>query len=354
MIKYLGSKRRLVATIGDLAEAAGARSCLDLFTGTTRVAQELKRRGLQVGANDTASYSAVLAATYIATDALAVDTAVLADLIADLNHTPGVDGYVTDTFCHDSRYFQPANGRKIDAIRQRIETEFRDSGWYPILLTALLEAADRVDSTTGLQMAYLKQWSPRSYRPLELRVPELLPGTGCAHQRDAAQWVTDRSRELCADYDIVYLDPPYNQHRYLGNYHVWETIVRWDAPEHYGVACKRIDLRDPVTKTAFDSKRTMPTTFHDMITSLSETTVIISYNNESWIPIGELTAWCEEAFESCAVMDFPGRRYIGAHIGIHNPGGARVGTVGHTRNVEHLVVAGPQRSVAAMSAQVAP
>jgi adenine-specific DNA-methyltransferase len=49
-----------------------------------------------------------------------------------------------------------------------------------LLLTALLLAADRVDSTTGLQMAYLKDWSPRSYQPLELRVPELIAGPGRA------------------------------------------------------------------------------------------------------------------------------------------------------------------------------
>jgi len=45
MIKYLGSKRRLVSVLGDLCERAGARTALDLFTGTTRVAQEFKRRG---------------------------------------------------------------------------------------------------------------------------------------------------------------------------------------------------------------------------------------------------------------------------------------------------------------------
>ena len=45
MIKYIGSKRRLVPVLGDLAAAVGARTALDLFTGTTRVAQEFKRRG---------------------------------------------------------------------------------------------------------------------------------------------------------------------------------------------------------------------------------------------------------------------------------------------------------------------
>jgi len=47
--------------------------------------------------------------------------------------------------------------------------------------------------------------------------------------------------------DLAYLDPPYNQHRYFTNYHVWETLVAWDAPAHYGVACKRVDARQPTT-----------------------------------------------------------------------------------------------------------
>ena len=46
--------------------------------------------------------------------------------------------------------------------------------------------------------------------------------------------------------------PPYNQHRYFTNYHVWETLVRWDAPAHYGVACKRVDARDEVTRSPYN------------------------------------------------------------------------------------------------------
>ena len=61
MIKYLGSKRRLVPVICGLAERAGARTCLDLFTGTTRVARGFKHLGAVVTAVDTARYSEVLA-----------------------------------------------------------------------------------------------------------------------------------------------------------------------------------------------------------------------------------------------------------------------------------------------------
>ena len=34
--------------------------------------------------------------------------------------------------------------------------------------------------------------------------------------------------------------------------------MAWDAPEHYGVACKRVDARDPATKSVFNDRRAMP------------------------------------------------------------------------------------------------
>ena len=178
VIKYLGSKRRLVQTIAALASGCGAVTAADLFTGTTRVAQELKRQGAFVTAVDTATYSEVLAQCYIGTDATAVDRDEIADAIVELDALPGRRGYFTEVFCERSRYLRPENGERVDAIRDAIEERHRSSWLYPILLTSLLEAADRVDSTTGLQMAYLKQWAPRSFLPLLLKVPELLAGPG--------------------------------------------------------------------------------------------------------------------------------------------------------------------------------
>ena len=117
----------------------------------------------------------------------AVDRDALDAALADLAARPGVDGYVTETFCVQSRFFQPFNGRRIDAIRDAIESDYATSPLYPVLLTSLIEAADRVDSTTGVQMAYVKEWAPRSFRPLELRVPELLAGPGVAVRGDACE-----------------------------------------------------------------------------------------------------------------------------------------------------------------------
>ena len=181
MIKYIGSKRRLVPVLSRICQASGARTALDLFTGTTRVAQAFKAQGVHVTAVDSARYAHSFARTYIETDAAATDAGALQSAVAHLNALPGKPGYVTETFSHQARYFQPHNAARIDAVRDAIDSEYAGSPLFPLLLTSLIEAADRVDSTTGVQMAYVKQWAPRSAKPLELRVPELLPGSGTRH-----------------------------------------------------------------------------------------------------------------------------------------------------------------------------
>src|SRR3954463_11403311 len=124
MIKYLGSKRRLVPALGAIARASGARTALDLFTGTTRVAQAFKAAGAHVTAVDSARYAHVFARTWIQTDADAVDTRALHEAIAELDALPGTPGYFTDTFCVRSRFFQPHNGERIDAIRDAIARDY--------------------------------------------------------------------------------------------------------------------------------------------------------------------------------------------------------------------------------------
>jgi adenine-specific DNA-methyltransferase len=339
MIKYLGSKRRLVPVLTELAVASGASNALDLFTGTTRVAQAFKRAGLAVTAVDTARYSEVFARCYIETDATTVDRAELAAALSRLEALAPTPGYFTETFCVRSRFFQPFNGARIDAIRQTIATDYAGSALEPLLLTSLIEAADRVDSTTGVQMAYVKQWAPRSFNRLELRPPELLDGPGRVRRGDALALAP-----TLGSFDLAYLDPPYNQHRYYTNYHVWETLVAWDAPEHYGVACKRLDAREPRTKSIFNAKRAMPEALRTLISAVDCELLVLSYNDESWISAEELEAMCGRHRE-VLTLSFASSRYVGARIGIHNPAGEKVGTVSHLKNREFLVLAGTAEQV---------
>jgi adenine-specific DNA-methyltransferase len=344
MIKYLGSKRRLVPVLTELFERSGASSALDLFTGTTRVAQAFKSAGGHVTAVDTARYSEVFARTWIEHDADRVDPAALRGAIDELNRVPGEAGYVTDTFCVQSRFFQPFNGERIDAVRDAIARDHAGTTLEPILLTSLLLAADKVDSTAGLQMAYIKQWAPRSHKPLTLEIPTLLAGGGRAVRGDA----TEVAGAL-GSFDLAYLDPPYNQHRYFTNYHVWETLVAWDHPEHYGVACKRVDARDDETKSVFNRKREMPDALRRTIASVDAEVVIVSYNDESWVSLDDLVDMCSVHGDVIALA-FDSKRYVGAQIGIHDPQGNKVGRISHTRNQEYVLVAGPTTRIREMTA----
>lgn len=348
MIKYLGSKRQLVPVLGQIAGAVEAKTALDLFTGTTRVAQEFCRRGAEVWAVDTAAYSRVLAQTLVETDSADVDLVEVSRALARLTALPDVDGYITENYCRQARYFHPDNGRRIDAIRQGIDDLYAGSRLRPILLTSLLLAADAVDSTVGLQMAYLKQWAPRALKPLTLKVPTLTPGRGHAVWGDALEQVSRLPKV-----DLAYLDPPYNQHRYRSNYHLWETLIRWDFPQVYGVARKRVDCRDEATKSPFNSRPQIRDALASLVADVRAELMVLSYSNEGFVPLAEIEELCAVRGHPVSTLSFDSRRYVGALIGVHDLKGKRVGQVSHTRNVEHMILSGPADLVGAAVEAVA-
>jgi adenine-specific DNA-methyltransferase len=328
MIKYIGSKRLLVehiaALIGLLPDV---HTVLDLFSGTARVGHALKQRGFAVTANDHNSYAYRLAQCYVQADR-ARWHARAGELLDELSRLPGRPGYFTHTFCEASRYFQPRNGARIDAIREAIARMALPPELEAILLVALMEAADRVDSTVGLQMAYLKRWAPRAFNDLELRTPELVDGPqGCALQLDALQAAQE------GEYDVAYIDPPYNQHKYMNNYHVWESLVRWDKPEVYGVACKRVDCRS--YDSAFNSKRRIEAALSAVVAAVRARWLIVSFNDEGYLGEPDVREILS-ARGAVQVVGVDFKRYVGAKIGIYNPSGVKIGKVGRLRNRELL------------------
>lgn len=342
MIKYLGSKRTLVPSILDAVRrmGGGVGTVLDLFSGTSRVGHALKREGYRVVANDHNAYAATLARCYVQADAEEVlDGA--AKLVREFNARIrsgwGEPGYFTQTFCVRSRFIQPKNGARIDAVREAIGAKGLEPDLEAVMLVSLMEAADRVDSTTGLQMAYLKEWSPRSHQDLELRVPDVLPravgGKGQATCMDA---ITAAGAH---DADLAYIDPPYNQHSYLGNYHVWESLVRWDKPEVYGVACKRVDVRD--RRSVFNSRPRFAGEFRRLLEAVRAPRLVVSFSNEGYLDRPEMesllaTLWDGQA--TVTTIENDSRRYVGARIGIYNPRGEKVGRISHLTNKEYVYV----------------
>lgn len=333
MIKYIGSKRRLVPVILEAVAGLTERGVvLDLFSGTSRVGHALKAAGHRVVANDHNAYAATLARCYVQSDVEEVGVRAQS-LIDEFSRLEGRPGYFTETFCEKSRFFKPKNGARVDAIRDAIAAKHLEPELEAVLLVSLMEAADRVDSTTGVQMAYLKSWAPRADKDLELRLPALLPraagGKGEAHELDAIEAAST------LEGDVAYLDPPYNQHKYLGNYHVWETLVRWDAPEAYGVAMKRVDCRE--RRSAFNSKPAFAAAMAALIEVVRAPRLVVSFNDEGYIDREAMVALLSTRGD-VQVYEHDYKRYVGAQIGIFSPSGEKVGKVGHLRNKELLFV----------------
>ena len=145
-----------------------------------------------------------------------------------------------------------------------------------------------MDSTTGCADGLPQGLTRAAARRLTLRRPDLLAGPGAAVRGDAVEVLS-----TLGSFDFAYLDPPYNQHRYEANCRVWETLVAWDTPEHFGVACKHAELADRSRTSAFNRHglharhATAPAS-----RALAPRLMVVSHNDESWISREELVDMC--------------------------------------------------------------
>lgn len=110
------------------------------------------------------------------------------------------------------------------AIREWRTAGQIDDNTYYFLLASLLESADKVANTASVYCAYLKHIKKSAQKPLVLSPAKFTP-TSNKHllfHQDANELISTISG------DILYLDPPYNQRQYGANYHLLNTIAKYD------------------------------------------------------------------------------------------------------------------------------
>ncbi|MDR3403662.1 MAG: DNA adenine methylase [Chthoniobacter sp.] len=268
-IKYAGSKRKLLPHILQLARKVQPRTVLDGFSGTTRVAQMFAQTGHRVIANDLSVWSEVFGHCYLRNP---YPAAHYEPLVAHLNALPGLDGWFTEHYGGSpnegnsvggdglKKPWQIHNTRRLDAIRIEIDRLGLPEIERSVLLTSLILALDEVDSTLGHFASYLSDWSPRSYHPLRLRVPRLLPAeqSHAVHRGDIFELLPG------TEADLAYFDPPYGSNnekmppsrvRYAAYYHLWTTICLNDRPTIFGKARRRDDSSDTQAGSVFEDFR---------------------------------------------------------------------------------------------------
>lgn len=286
---YIGSKKALLEFIHNtITEITGYKDgdnyvFADLFAGTGIVGASYREKGCTVISNDLQYYSYVINKYLIESNCN-----ISKNLITALNSLPEKDGFIYKNFCKNSNcernYFKPENGKKCDAIRIEIENLYKKNEIseteYFCLLASLLHSIDKFANTTGVYGAYLKFLKEPAKKDFELSVLPAIKGpVGKVYNENA----NDLIRKIHGD--VLYLDPPYNDRQYCLNYHILETIAKYDEPELYGITGRRnIDGQ----KSKYCSKRTVEKEFEDLVKNANFKYIFLSYNDEGLLSLEKI------------------------------------------------------------------
>jgi len=335
-VKYIGSKATLVDKIlANIRNNLGVISDLhviDVFTGTTRVSQAFRSQGWSVQSSDLAWASEAYAHTFLLrTDESGKRIPLLLETLKGLlaqstEHL--IPDWITQNYCDVSgikggivRMWKPKNGLIGDLLRNTIkamldkgEINYHES---MILTTCLIFALDKVDNSVGVQQAYLKEWAIRTDYPLQLVDIPFYKGPAGIH------YVGNCLEIEYTTADVAYLDPPYSNHSYSTYYHIWDSITRWDKPAVSLNTNRRVDRVskadefDGAMVSVWNSKKTALNAFITLCTRLPVKYLLISYNNESLVPLDTLISSLEAEFgkENINVEEISYQRNIMSQIG---------------------------------------
>ena len=280
-MNYIGSKYSLLDFLETTIDnVTGYRSgdnyvFADLFAGTGIVGQTYKTKGCTVISNDIQYYSYVLN-KHLIENIPELDES----LLEQLNSITPSENFIYKNYCEGSgsgrNYFTNENGKKCDAIRIELEHLYQsgkiDENLYFYYLASLVNSIDKYANTASVYGAFLKHIKKSAQKEFQLELLPVIPGNvGKVYNED----INILAKKISGD--VLYLDPPYNSRQYCSNYHVLETIAKYDNPKLNGVT----GLRDSSSqKSKFCSKRTVVETFEDLIRNANFKYIFLSYNNE--------------------------------------------------------------------------
>lgn len=284
-MNYIGSKYSLIdfltETISSVTGPVTDKVFADLFAGTGIVGKTFKEKGCKIISNDIQYYSYVLNKHLIEN----VPPINAEDIADRLNRLDGIKGFIYNNYCAGSgsgrQYFTDANGMKCDAVRTELEHLKNkgeiDSSQYFYLLASLINSIDKYANTASVYGAFLKKIKSSADKEFRL---ELLPVIdGSKECKVYNENISDVILKIKGD--ILYLDPPYNTRQYCTNYHVLETVARYDCPELRG----KTGLRDyQAQKSEFCSSKTVVSAFDHVLKNADFKYIFLSYNNEGLMP----------------------------------------------------------------------
>lgn len=284
-VNYIGSKYSLMdfltmAISEVVGNDADNRTFADLFAGTGVVGSTFKSKGYNIISNDIQYYSYVLNKHLIGNN-----PPITAEQIEYLNALKGTEGFIFKNYCAGSgcgrNYFTDENGKKCDSIRIELERLKNDGdideSQYYYLLASLINSIDKYANTASVYGAFLKGIKKSAQKEFKLELLPIIDGN--EHNEVYNEDINHLIHRIHGD--VLYLDPPYNARQYCTNYHVLETIAKYDNPELHG----KSGLREYQSqKSKYCSTKTVKEEFDDLIRNADFQYIFLSYNNEGLMP----------------------------------------------------------------------
>lgn len=280
----------------------------DLFAWTGIVGRYFKAKGHKVIANDLQYYSYVLNKNYIGnhsdlyfSNLTKEIPALLLGTIETYKHIvleyldalPGKKGFIYCNYSQEGTqeqefkrcYFSDENAQKCDAIREKIENWYTskkiNENEYFFLLASLLESIDKVANTASVYGAFLKKLKKSAQKAMKLTPAEfqLNHHEHTVYNQDINELIKHTQHE------VVYLDPPYNARQYSSNYHILETIAKYDYPTIKG----KTGMRDTSNqKSKYCSKNAVKRAFSELIRNVKAKYIFLSYNDEGLMSLEDI------------------------------------------------------------------
>lgn len=291
-LNYIGSKQTLCPILTNIitSEISDIKllSFLDMFAGTGSVGFRFQDLTNNSSANDLEYYSFVINSALLKCSY----STKLQSIIDHSNTLEGVDGLIFTNYAENDNsermFFIPENARKCDAIRIHIES-LKNSNTinineYYFLLASLIVSMDKVANTSCVYGAYLKE-----YKKSALKLMNVIPIHTKTDVNSEANYVFNMTAEELSKkdiyYDIVYMDPPYNQRQYSANYCPLNYIAYYDK----NIVLKgKTGTIDGYNKSNFCSKMKVYDSFKTILDNMKCKYIFISYNNEGLLSYDEL------------------------------------------------------------------
>lgn len=291
-MRFIGNKTNLLNDIAQVIKEncdGTEKVFCDIFSGTASVARFFKNR-YKIISNDLLYFSYVLQKGTIENNEIpsfkkledrlnihdVFDYLENIDIKQEKFNKFIYENYSPNKKC-ERMYLTSENALRIDFIRNKIEEwrnkELINKNEYYYLLAALIEGVPFVSNITGTYGAYLKQWDKRAFKKFEmirLNVIDNNVKNQCYNKNS-----NDLIQEISGD--ILYLDPPYNERQYLPNYHLLETIARYDNPEIKGKTGIRVYNSE---KSNYCIKNKVYSEMEKLIKNAKFKHIIVSYNQD--------------------------------------------------------------------------